>query len=334
MYKCMTCGNKFEKPKRPMTAIWIIFIFFSMGLGLIVWLLSKKRCPYCNSETFIDTKFIQGTTSNDNISYQPVKKQKEMTTLAKVVYGTLAFFVFIAFFSSLNKKDDEKEIQGQQQVKNLFNELETNMFKSWVNISLKDIEEDRKSVLIDNAILIMPLKITADKLQREYVKNEAKADEQYKNKILLVSGKIDNIQKDAFNNMNLKLIGGDNMFLYPTAQVEDKYTSWVASLNKGNNVKLVCKGRGFVIGSASLGNCSPLDSWLKEQNIGAKVLEFYKNTTNRENEIVSVIEVIKYISPRININKSSCNTSTYNSDKCLQEMSELVQTIQKEKNSK
>ncbi|WP_130530363.1 hypothetical protein [Aliarcobacter butzleri] len=116
MYKCMTCGNKFEKPKRPMTAIWIIFIFFSMGLGLIVWLLSKKRCPYCNSETFIDTKFIQNSNENtDGNNIQLSNKiKKEKTPIEKTFYFLLAFIV-IVFFSISNKENKKEEIEKLEQ---------------------------------------------------------------------------------------------------------------------------------------------------------------------------------------------------------------------------
>ncbi|WP_026803611.1 hypothetical protein [Aliarcobacter lanthieri] len=116
MYKCMTCKNKFEKPKRPMTAIWIIFIFFSMGLGLIVWLLSKKRCPYCNSETFIDTKFIQETNDNaDSSSYKSFNKvEKEKTPLEKAFYIVIFIFI-VVFFTVSNKEDKQEEIQKLEQ---------------------------------------------------------------------------------------------------------------------------------------------------------------------------------------------------------------------------
>lgn len=217
----------------------------------------------------------------------------------------------------------------EKQTKNLFSDLELNIFNILIEDEIDGVINDADTMVLSSGILKLPNSITIDKLQREYVKNEVKADEQYKNKILLVSGKIDSIQKDAFNNMNLKLVGGDNMFLYPTAQVEDKYTSWVASLNKGSNIKLVCRNKGFIIGMVQLGDCSPFDGWVKGQNIASKILKEYKE--NENGEVGKMIEFIKVVSSKLDTNKSFCSSQNLDTDKCIKEINSIAKELKSNK---
>ena len=217
----------------------------------------------------------------------------------------------------------------ENQTKNLFNDLELNIFKILVEDEINSVVNNNDNMIVSAGILKLPNSITIDKLQREYVKNEVKADEQYKNKILLVSGRIDSIQKDAFNNMNLKLVGGDNMFLYPTAQVEDKYTSWVASLNKGNNIKLVCKNKGFIIGMVQLGDCSPFDGWIKEQDISSKILREYKE--NENGQVGKMVDFIKVVSSKLDTNKSFCSSQNLDTDKCIKEINSIAKELKSNK---
>lgn len=116
MYQCTVCKKNFEKPKKPMGIIWLIFIFFSMGLGLILWFLSKKKCPYCNSETFIDTKFIQKTNEDGEVrsinSFSKTKNEK--TPLEKTFYVGIIIIALI-YFSASNQEDKKNEILNLEQ---------------------------------------------------------------------------------------------------------------------------------------------------------------------------------------------------------------------------
>ena len=124
MYKCMVCKNKFEKPKRQgITLAWIVIIFFSVGIGFIFWYLSKKRCPYCNSETFIDIKHIQETEDGENksINYQGQQNtpKREKSLIEKLFYGFIILMV-VSYFIVENSESKKKElIELEQKVKTL-----------------------------------------------------------------------------------------------------------------------------------------------------------------------------------------------------------------------
>ena len=69
MKKCLNCKNEFEKGKIEggrLGFAWIIFIFVSMGIGLLFWLFfrgkRKEVCPYCKSENIIDKKYYKEET--------------------------------------------------------------------------------------------------------------------------------------------------------------------------------------------------------------------------------------------------------------------------------
>jgi len=88
MKKCLQCKNEFDKGKivgGRLGFAWIVFIFFSMGLGLIFWLFfrgkRKEVCPYCKSENIIDKKYykeeiheIKEESTNDKRILKPLEK--------------------------------------------------------------------------------------------------------------------------------------------------------------------------------------------------------------------------------------------------------------------
>lgn len=74
MKKCLSCKNEFQKSKvvgGHLSLAWIIFIFFSMGIGLIFWLFFRKNkkevCPYCKSENIIDKEFYKKESINSEV---------------------------------------------------------------------------------------------------------------------------------------------------------------------------------------------------------------------------------------------------------------------------
>ena len=254
------------------------------------------------------------------------KKPSKLTYFIVIILGVIIGSVYLT-----NKHDYssiETKVQGQQQEKNLFTEIESNLFRAMIEDEIEATADDGESSLVEMNVLTLPQTVTANILQKDYEKNEVKADSEYKNKTLIVTGKIDAIQKDAFNNMLLKLVGGSNMFLTPIATINKKYANWVATLNKGNNVKLVCKGRGFVIGTASLDDCVPLKNWLENQNLGAKILNDYKN--NPEGNTKTIISVVKMVGQKLDIN-GFCSTATFDNKKCLNEGMKIVNQMKQEK---
>ncbi|MCZ2896360.1 OB-fold putative lipoprotein [Burkholderia thailandensis] len=100
------------------------------------------------------------------------------------------------------------------------------------------------------------LSVTASQLFAAYEKNEVAADQQYKGKSLLVSGTVQSIDKDAFDNIVIQL-RTSNEFMPVHAYLASGNEAVAASLDKGQKVKWVCEGEGRLIGSPMLRECVP-----------------------------------------------------------------------------
>lgn len=99
------------------------------------------------------------------------------------------------------------------------------------------------------------ISVSAVDLHNEYSANEVAADDRYKGKKLQVSGMIHSIDKDAFDNIIVRL-ATNNQFQSAMATMEDNQKSAAAQLSKNQNVVVECKGGGLIIGSPVLRDCT------------------------------------------------------------------------------
>lgn len=98
------------------------------------------------------------------------------------------------------------------------------------------------------------MNVTAAQLFAGYEANEVSADERYKGKALLVTGKIASIDKDFTDGIVLRL-STSNPFQTVDANLEDSEKPKAGRLAKGETVRVQCEGNGMVIGSPQLGDC-------------------------------------------------------------------------------
>jgi len=99
------------------------------------------------------------------------------------------------------------------------------------------------------------MKVTALKLFEEYQANEVSADQAYKGKLLEVTGKVDSITKDAFDNVIVRLQTSNEFMAVATYPVDEEVNA-AAGLAKGQAVTMQCEGEGMVMGSPVLRECS------------------------------------------------------------------------------
>ncbi|VWD08629.1 hypothetical protein BLA18112_04502 [Burkholderia lata] len=98
--------------------------------------------------------------------------------------------------------------------------------------------------------------VSASALFTAYDKNEVSADQKYKGKALSVGGTVQSIDKDAFDNIVVKL-KTSNEFMPVNAYMSKEHEALAASLEKGQKVAWVCEGAGRLIGSPILRDCTP-----------------------------------------------------------------------------
>lgn len=102
------------------------------------------------------------------------------------------------------------------------------------------------------AVRNRPVAVTAAQLFDAYQDNEVQADMQYKDKRLLVSGKVDKVSKDVMDKPFVSL-STSNMFMSVLAY--DMPESAVVTLRKGMPLQLLCRGGGMTLGSPMLRDC-------------------------------------------------------------------------------
>lgn len=96
------------------------------------------------------------------------------------------------------------------------------------------------------------IKVTARDLFKAYEANEIAADSQYKGKRIEITGEIESIASDMFDEPLVQLSAGD--FQNVGAQGLSKEVA--GGLSKGQSITLVCTGAGEAIGTPMLDKCS------------------------------------------------------------------------------
>ena len=110
------------------------------------------------------------------------------------------------------------------------------------------------SAAIENNAPVETVAVTARELFSAYESNEVAADKQFKGKMLEVTGTISSIDSGFGDGAIVQLSTG-NDFQSVSAQGDDSFTDVAATLSKGQQVTMICKGDGEVIGSPMLGDC-------------------------------------------------------------------------------
>ena len=144
-----------------------------------------------------------------------------------------------------------------------FRERERKFLESMIQNEMDVLTQGGETILTRSAGGETVVAVTADKLQRDYDKNEVAADMQYRKKRVAVRGRVASIDRGFGESYSLALRGGTNSFMRPRAAMADGHEEYLAGLKKGNSVTLVCKGQGMLMGSASLSDCEPSDTWVQ-----------------------------------------------------------------------
>lgn len=115
-------------------------------------------------------------------------------------------------------------------------------------------DTDNTNAAIENNAPVETVAVTARELFSAYEGNEVAADKQFKGKMLEVTGTISSIDSGFDDDAIVQLSTG-NDFQSVSAQGDDSFTDVAATLSKGQQVTMICKGDGEVIGSPMLGDC-------------------------------------------------------------------------------
>jgi hypothetical protein len=116
---------------------------------------------------------------------------------------------------------------------------------------------------IENAALSMAglsAVIPAPNYSFEYESNEISADQMFKDRMILVTGVVEEISKDIMGGGYLVLRGHKN-FSRVRASLKTSSLSRAAAMKKGSKIHLVCKGKGMMLSISMLEECQFTDEY-------------------------------------------------------------------------
>ncbi|MDL2283987.1 OB-fold putative lipoprotein [Oxalobacter sp. OttesenSCG-928-P03] len=107
-------------------------------------------------------------------------------------------------------------------------------------------------------------RVSSESLSKSYSDNEQAADGKYKNKTMIVSGKVRSVSKDSSDTPYLQL-NGDGMMKMVNAYFDRKNAGELPKISVNQSVNLVCDVKNYMIGQVVLKECKTLSPYAKEK---------------------------------------------------------------------
>lgn len=172
--------------------------------------------------------------------------------------------------------------------------------------------------------------VTSVALSKDYDENEIAANRKYRDKTLLVTGKVKHIREDFYNiprlsekssiliqsidknarSIPLLTLNGHNMFENVTARFTQG--SDLTHISKGQNVRIVCNLSDASIIGVSLENCALFSSYLstKTKELNAAIPDIIRGNTAIHPKIDTIVKFGYFIGKHLP-EESSCLTDSY-----------------------
>lgn len=158
--------------------------------------------------------------------------------LASLIASPIIYFIGLAIFGAAVTSVGEAA-----------KKIETDSGASGISAPATSGASDGKISLADASDAIA---VNAEELFAAYKANEIAADQRYKGKPIRVSGVIEDITSDVFDNAVVQFQAGGFMEQVHAGGLPNTVA---AQLSKGERVSLLCKGNGEVIGFPMLDEC-------------------------------------------------------------------------------
>ena len=127
------------------------------------------------------------------------------------------------------------------------------------SVSVENSDSKQTSVSNENSNkkqMEPELNISASELINAYKENEVKADKMYKGKIVEVNGIVDGIDSGIDDKAIVTLSDGDEFSIYTVScYIDDENQDKACELKKGENVMIVGKADGEIIGEPVIKDC-------------------------------------------------------------------------------
>ncbi len=217
--------------------------------------------------------------------------------------------------------------------------------KTPINIKLTEQEMSfYKYLLIDDYISaingaksIIPKAYTSvnpEIIHKEYKKNEAAGDLKYKDKEVVLKGKIKTISRSIGDNYYIEFYSGKNVFTNTKAIMKSGNQEYLATLNKGNSVTLHCIGNGLTLGSPIFAECQPIERIaMSETNENIKKLPKMEEITQKKYLLSSIFLKIALSQYKKDINCNHYSDEINTVKECINEIKKIFKNWIKIKKS-
>ena len=237
-----------------------------------------------------------------------------------------SFFAIVIVFATI-----ENSFASEVKKNTYLSELETNVFNALVENQVDSIIYNTQPILVIENIKV-PSLITINEIQSEYEKNQIKANEIFKNKILVTTGKIRDITTNSSGDAVLKFYIKTNSLLSPSAKIKKEHLTWASNLTKQSEIKIICQVEDFMMGSIRLNKCEPFSSWMSGQDWAKITLNAFKNNTSQKTD--EMIAQVRKIATKVDVNNSNCIGSSFDNVDCIGEVARINDLIEEEKQGK
>lgn len=285
--------------------------------------MAISKCKECGADISTDAKVCPscGTTKPHKTNYKKM-----------FIIGGIVLVLFTVWdISRKSKESPASDLSTETTVGEapIFTKLEAAVYSAILYDDLRILVDGGDSFILSSGVLSnTPIIISSKKLQSEYEKNEVAADQQYKGKLISVSGTVKSIDKSFGNTILIGLNGGQNPFIYPRAIMSGGYENWVGNLKKGDDIGMVCTVNGMTVGSASIGNCIPSYDWANNT-----MNEIIKNTEdgfkNNNDFFVKIVNVTKKASSLLKKDSKCLSENSHN--ECMEEINTALEAASKNK---
>jgi len=210
------------------------------------------------------------------------------------------------------------------------NANEESILKVLIKTDIYSWLDHDESIIADNNILELPITVKSSDYADAYKADRSAADQKFKDKQIIITGKVKYVVKTESENNIIVLNGGKDVFLYPRAQMSDLHNSYVDHIAENDNVALLCISGDANDVMIKLSGCEPISGfpaisgWIdKVQN---DVIAIVNSNEDHDVKLDYFANTAKDIASKLS-KDSECFKIDGNEDKCRQEINQVINTF-------
>lgn len=248
-------------------------------------------------------------------------QKKKTGGLLKWIFIIFVVLIILAVIGSVIKKDDHSNEPTSVESAQAGNipPSQLNVIKIMLADDAQGLARGDDSLMGSAAGLV---NVTSKQLYTDYKNNEVAADQVYKGRLILVSGKIETIAKDFMDKPYVELYGNGFLESSQASFARGVSEQKIAELIKGQNVVLVCRGAGKILLSPMLKDCQFAVDYASDQE--AKTISEILNASasgGKVSQLALGVEAISGVISRHLGEDTKCNQV---SSACLEEAKKIM----------